>query len=974
MVFTDFTCVYSKEMHLHKEILDENIILTYGDYKKLLVIDRLDIPLDGNTRPYIFFTSIKSYPHTVVSDNVGRFYFSGLDCIVYPYLQMLTTEQMNNEQLSSIKQYNLFKNVPNTYKSANMIGKLRKDSNNGSTRYYMDYYVNDNIIKHVMDNKRDPRTSLVRDVFCYKKKDEILADCGAQLSKVLCAEPIIGSRALNGSVSGILKEYVKLYNYQMEDTIWMKNLEDSVRREDNNIHLQYSQIIPIFENSVIFQNIVFPKMFFNEKITSIDIHLKYYGGNLISEVGLGKTLSALYHAFRSGEATRGVYSRFVEFSTTCSYYFKRGKNRGQVCNKECTGMYCPQHASTIFNDKRALTFKNLDAFNIRDFMTPQGLFRTNATLVVAPNQLCDQWVTEYYDKCINDKRVVLLVTFDQFKNLTFADILFADLVVVSYNFLLNSVYNNIVQKAATSPFEIPDGNGILQSKDLKALNLFQWRRVYLDEAHEIQNSPKANRLLQLLNPQFLRADYHWNITGTPFANGVSGFLNLILYNTNYKTYMNKNVHLDRLDKFSSMQVSTMMALGLDSNLITSFKHLFRRNTRQGTRFRGEFEGTLIKEYVKLLTFTTQERTIYDSYVAGNRTRNYDILSRLCCHSELFQHTGELIKNCKTLDEIQGVLLDYNGKHLALAKETVELREKKISILESQIQLYLNLDEPTQEEEYALNSVRSKCASEKRTLLANKKTYESYLRTYQYLKNATDQLQMNSTLTIECPICMDTIPNGQLTLTKCGHKFCWDCITRAHESGGKCPMCKTVMTNNDIFVVDTRNCSDPPGNAEFTMLEDIVKATKSTKIGNIIHFVKTGILDSDKVILFSQWDELLHKVGDVLVQHGIRLVYCQGSVYQRKRAIQSFTNDPEVKLIMLSSMHAASGINLTVANKIILLEPVYGTSEYRKDIETQAIGRADRIGQKRPIDVYRFIIRDTVEHDTVEPDAVIVDET
>jgi SWI/SNF-related matrix-associated actin-dependent regulator of chromatin subfamily A3 len=64
------------------------------------------------------------------------------------------------------------------------------------------------------------------------------------------------------------------------------------------------------------------------------------------------------------------------------------------------------------------------------------------------------------------------------------------------------------------------------------------------------------------------------------------------------------------------------------------------------------------------------------------------------------------------------------------------------------------------------------------------------------------------------------------------------------------------------------------------------------------------------------------------------------------------------------MHAASGINLTVANKIILLEPVYGTPEYRKDIETQAIGRADRIGQKRPIDVYRFIVRDTIEHETV----------
>jgi SNF2 family DNA or RNA helicase len=66
--------------------------------------------------------------------------------------------------------------------------------------------------------------------------------------------------------------------------------------------------------------------------------------------------------------------------------------------------------------------------------------------------------------------------------------------------------------------------------------------------------------------------------------------------------------------------------------------------------------------------------------------------------------------------------------------------------------------------------------------------------------------------------------------------------------------------------------------------------------------------------------------------------------------------------MLSSKNSASGINLTIANKIIFLEPIYGKEEYRKNIEYQAIGRADRLGQTRPIDIYRFIIKDTIEQD------------
>ena len=146
------------------------------------------------------------------------------------------------------------------------------------------------------------------------------------------------------------------------------------------------------------------------------------------------------------------------------------------------------------------------------------------------------------------------------------------------------------------------------------------------------------------------------------------------------------------------------------------------------------------------------------------------------------------------------------------------------------------------------------------------------------------------------------------------------------------------------------------------LNSLINDTKSTKIGNIIYFLKTTLKKDDKVILFSQWDEILHKVGSKLEQFKINFVYCEGSVYKKKRAISSFIKNSDVNVILLSSRNAASGINLTSANKIILLEPIYGSQEYRKDIESQAIGRADRLGQKRPIQICRFIIKETIEED------------
>jgi superfamily II DNA or RNA helicase len=69
--------------------------------------------------------------------------------------------------------------------------------------------------------------------------------------------------------------------------------------------------------------------------------------------------------------------------------------------------------------------------------------------------------------------------------------------------------------------------------------------------------------------------------------------------------------------------------------------------------------------------------------------------------------------------------------------------------------------------------------------------------------------------------------------------------------------------------------------------------------------------------------------------------------------------------MLSSESAASGTNLTAASQVILLDPVYGSYEFRRNTEWQAIGRAYRMGQTKPVTVVRFIIKDTVESEIYE---------
>jgi SNF2 family DNA or RNA helicase len=78
-------------------------------------------------------------------------------------------------------------------------------------------------------------------------------------------------------------------------------------------------------------------------------------------------------------------------------------------------------------------------------------------------------------------------------------------------------------------------------------------------------------------------------------------------------------------------------------------------------------------------------------------------------------------------------------------------------------------------------------------------------------------------------------------------------------------------------------------------------------------------------------------------YGIKTAYCKGNVWQRDKAIRLFNIDDSYKVIMLSSESAASGTNLTKAQQVILLDPVSGSYEYRRNTEWQAIGRAHRMG-------------------------------
>lgn len=136
----------------------------------------------------------------------------------------------------------------------------------------------------------------------------------------------------------------------------------------------------------------------------------------------------------------------------------------------------------------------------------------------------------------------------------------------------------------------------------------------------------------------------------------------------------------------------------------------------------------------------------------------------------------------------------------------------------------------------------------------------------------------------------------------------------------------------------------------------------TKVTNLIAYLKTYTNEpyNQRVILFSQYDNFLASLMTTLTQFGLACVSCKGNVFSKRKAVDNFKDDIKYRIMLLSSRFSASGLDLIEANKIIFIDPVYGNHKEIRAIETQAIGRAHRLGQKHPVKVVRFLMKNTIE--------------
>ncbi|MDH3624506.1 MAG: SNF2-related protein [Myxococcales bacterium] len=138
------------------------------------------------------------------------------------------------------------------------------------------------------------------------------------------------------------------------------------------------------------------------------------------------------------------------------------------------------------------------------------------------------------------------------------------------------------------------------------------------------------------------------------------------------------------------------------------------------------------------------------------------------------------------------------------------------------------------------------------------------------------------------------------------------------------------------------------------------AAESGKLAALREIVSEAVDGGHRVLVFSQFVEMLNHIRAALDEDDVEYEYLDGSTRDRIERVDRFNEDETVPVFLISLKAGGTGLNLTGADTVVHFDPWWNPA-----VEDQATDRAHRIGQKKNVNVYKLIAEGTVEEKILE---------
>ena len=164
------------------------------------------------------------------------------------------------------------------------------------------------------------------------------------------------------------------------------------------------------------------------------------------------------------------------------------------------------------------------------------------------------------------------------------------------------------------------------------------------------------------------------------------------------------------------------------------------------------------------------------------------------------------------------------------------------------------------------------------------------------------------------------------------------------------LARSHITILDALLKLRQTCCDP----RLLSLPAAARVKESAKLELLMDLLPEQLEEGRRILLFSQFTSMLALIEPELNQRGIPFTKLTGQTRKRDEAIDAFRSGA-VDLFLISLKAGGVGLNLTEADTVILYDPWWNPA-----VEAQAADRAHRIGQDKPVFVYKLVTEQTVE--------------
>ncbi|KAK7390769.1 hypothetical protein VNO78_18835 [Psophocarpus tetragonolobus] len=594
------------------------------------------------------------------------------------------------------------------------------------------------------------------------------------------------------------------------------------------------------------------------------------------------------------------------------------------------------------------------------------------TLVVCPASVLRQWARELDEK-VGDEKLSVLVYHGGSRTKDPVELAKFDVVLTTYSIVTNEVpkqplveEDDIDEKngerfGLSSEFSVSKKrkkpfNGNKKSKKVRkgtdssiecgsgALAKVGWFRVILDEAQTIKN----HRTQVARACCSLRAKRRWCLSGTPIQNTIDdlySYFRFLKYDPYavYKSFYNTikvPISRDPIQGYKKLQ-AVLRAIML-------------RRTK-GTLLDGRPIITLPPKTIELskVDFSIEERAFYMKLESDSRVQ-FKAYAAAGTVNQNYANILLMLLRLRQACDHPLLVKDYDSD--PVGKDSVEMaknlpREMLINLfnsLEATFAICHVCHDPPEEPVITMcgHVFCYPCLSE-------------YLTGDDNMCPAVDcKVQIGEDLVFSKATLRSCISDDIDSVSSANSHLCdYSLVQQSDYTSSKIKAVLEVLQSNcklKISSSDSGGGRDSPSsnNLDVEDCDSDFKVTKHTR--KYSEFTAKGPI---KAIVFSQWTSMLDLVEISLRQFGIQFRRLDGrmTLGARDKAVKDFNTEPEITVMLMSLKAGNLGLNMVAACHVILLDLWWNPTT-----EDQAIDRAHRIGQTRPVTVTRITIKDTVE--------------